>query len=80
MNREKFKLLTPEAQWKWVIENKSEINLIELDNDITYICVDRFKEEGNDECNGSISMKSYLGNGWGINHLVKALGIECSGV
>jgi hypothetical protein len=80
MNRDKFKELTPEQQWKWVIENKDKITLIELDNDCTYICAECFKEAGNSECTGSISMESYLGNGWGINHLISALGIECRGV
>lgn len=80
MTRTEFELLDPEQQWKWVIDNKEKISLIELDNDCTYICSQCFKEAGNEECSGSISMKSYLGNGWGIDHLMTALGIECRGV
>jgi hypothetical protein len=80
MTREKFKNLTDQEQWSWVIANKEEILLIELDNDCTYVSAARFKEEGNDECNGSISMKSYLGHGYGIFHLMKTIGIECTGV
>lgn len=80
MNRDKFEKLTPEQQWKWVIDNKDKIDIVELDNDCTYICSSCFKEEGNDECSGSLAMESYLGNGWGINHLMAALGIKCTRV
>ena len=80
MTREEFEKLTPEKQWQWIVDNKSQVTLIELDNDCTYIHHPDFKEPGNDECTGSITMESYLGNGWGIKHLMKALGIECRGV
>ncbi len=80
MNREEFEELSPEHQWKWITENKDKIDQIELDNDCTYVYSSCFKIEGEDECSGSISMKSYLGNGWGINHLMQALGIKCTGV
>lgn len=80
MNRNKFDELTGQEQWLWVITNKEEISLIELDNDCTYVCADRFKEVGNEECSGSITMKSYLGHGCGLHHLFKAIGIKCSDV
>lgn len=80
MTREEFNELTAEQQWQWIIDNKEQIMLIELDNDCTYVSAPCFKEEGNEECTGSISTKSYLGNGWGINHLITALGIQCTGV
>ncbi len=80
MTRKEFEQLEPDQQWLWVVNNKEEILLIELDNDVTYVTAARFKEDGNDECRGSISMKSYLGNGWGIDHLLEALGITVEGV
>lgn len=80
MTRKQFEKLEADEQWQWVIDNRKVINSIALDNDSTYIRSDCFKEKGNDECNGSISMKSFLGNGWGIDHLLSALGIESEGV
>ena len=80
MTRTEFEELTPEQQWKWVIDNKEKISLIELDNDCTYISSECFKEVGNEECSGSISIKSYLGHSSGVFHLMAALGIECRGV
>ena len=80
MTREEFMQLTDLNQWEWVIKNKELITLIKLDNDSTYVCCDLFKEEGNPECSGSTSMKSYIGNDKGIFHLLFAIGIKCQGV
>ena len=80
MNRKIFDEMTESAQWQWVINNKEKINLIELDNDTTYVCADCFKEEGNEECSGYIAMKADIGNRWGIYHLLNALKIKNQGV
>lgn len=80
MTRKQFEKLDEQEQWNWVVANAKQINSIALDNDTTYVMSDCFKEKGNDECNGSITMKSFLGNGWGIDHLLEALGIKSEGV
>lgn len=80
MTANEFNKLDPEEQWKWVIDNKEKVTQIELDNDCTYVLSPLFKEEDNEYYQGRISMKSYLGNGWGIDHLLEALGIKCAGV
>ncbi len=80
MTREEFKSLNADGQWLWVIKNKAQVKLISLDNDATYVECDCFKEPGNSECTGSITMRSWLGNSWGIDHLLNALEIQCEGV
>jgi len=80
MTRKEFEELTAEEQWQWVIDNKEQITQIDLDNDCTYVVADCFKVPDEPECTGSISMKSWLGNGHGLYDLFDALGIKCEGV
>lgn len=78
ITRQQFEALPAQEQWLWVITNKEDISLlIELDNDCTYVTSDYFKVG---EDNGSVTMKSYLGISEGLFHLVKSIGIECTGV
>ena len=79
MTKTEFNELTSQEQWKWVLDNKEKISLIELDNDVTYVSSVCFKED-DDEETGSVSMKTWLGRDEGITDLMLALGIECQDV
>lgn len=80
MKRKEFENLSAQDQWLFVLTHKDQILLVELDNDVTYVTSPLFKIEGEDEDNGSVTMKSYLGISNGLFHLFKGLGVECTGV
>lgn len=69
MTQEQFENLSARDQWKWVIENKSSVQHIELDNDETYITLSSDPDH-------YFRMISDIGNRQGANDLLKALGFE----
>ena len=66
MNKKTFDSLDEKGQWAWLLENKSLVEQIELDNDETYISFVGEEEESR--------FKADIGNRQGVNYLLESLG------
>lgn len=70
--KEEFNSLTEKEQWVWVVNHKSEITL-DLDNDNTTFTFN--EEDKTDDCT-LFMFKADVGNRWGVQMLLSAVGFE----
>lgn len=75
MTQKEFNKLGSVGQFKWLIENKDQVQQIELDNDITYIILNAATEE-----EPYITTMNYLGWDAGVKDLLTAIGFNAQGV
>jgi len=81
MTQEKFKHLekdfesmTDLEQWQWLINFTDKSDLImQLDNDTNYVTFKNYRE-------GYLVFNEYIGNSYGVELLLEALGISNEGV
>ena len=73
-NKEEFKKCKDDkARWEWLIANKPNDLTVLLDNDDTFVTA----KDDEDYC---VPFNEYIGNSYGVQVLLKALGIPHDGV
>ncbi len=66
--------------WKWIIANKDLGFTVFLDNDDTFISLDKEKFDFIPENKRTLELSGYIGRDHGVFDLLQAIGVNASGV